>query len=248
MKKSKFYIFICVICIFSFLPIVMAEDVESTDSCDAIALNELIKKASKVTGTYEFVYNENNEVIGFNYLIYNIPENMYVVYSGIGSQKAGAYSDSALLELDPDTRIGKVFDDNIVDTYSVSFFVYSSDSGCGSILKTITIKKLRYNPISKIEQCKYDGLEDYLYCKEWVDTTFPFGEAEIIKKIESKKDKEKSKTTGVCLFCEENKKNEAKYNTLVLIKQVIMFGLISGIIIDVVIIIYLFRKVGESRI
>ena len=249
MKKNIIYMFLLIMCGFLFIPFVYAEDdVETSSTCDPIALKDYIKEAEKVTGTYEFVYDISNKVIGFNYLIYNIPDNMYVTYKGLPSQKDDTFEDVDVLDVDRSIGMGKLFDPNIDDIYTVTFNVFLSTGSCNTSLNSIKIKKLRYNPISEVEQCKYDGLEDFLYCKPWVEVVFPFGQDEIIKKIESKKDQLKEKTTSVCLSCIENEKNEEKYNTMLLIKNIVIFGLISGIIIDIVIIIYLFRKVGESKI
>lgn len=250
MKKIIGYVIIIVLCTFAFIPFVFAEEEEETTvaTCDSIKLNELRKRAEKVTGVYEYVYDNNNNVIGFNYLIYNIPDDMYVTYTGMPSQIVDTMKKSDTVEIDPTTGIGKVFDSNIEDVYTIRFQVYQYSNECGTVLHSFTIKKLRYNKYSELEQCKYSGLEDFIYCQEWVNTSFPISEEEIVKRIESKIAKEKEKTTTECLSCIENQKNEDTYNRLVFIRKIVIFGLISGIIIDIVVIIYLFRKAGENRL
>ena len=248
MKRVNVYLILIFLCSFIFVPIVRAEDEEEKPTCDSIKLRDLKKAAEKVTATYEFVYNSDNQVIGFNYLIYNVPDDMYVTYKGLPSQKEEFLDNASTLEIDQKTGIGKLFDDNITNTYTVSFYVYQKSGECGSILNSVKIKKLKYNPISEIEECSYKGLEDYVYCKPWVDTDFPYTESEIKKRIEEKILKENNKTTSECISCSENLKNEEEYNRLLFIKKLVIFGLISGIIIDLVVIINLFRKVGENRL
>ena len=248
MKRVSVYLIIFILCSFIFVPIVRAEDEENESTCDSIKLRELKKKAENVKATYEFVYNNDNQVIGFNYLVYNIPEDMYVTYKGLPSQSEEFLENADLLEIDRTTGIGKLFDNNITDTYTVSFYVYQTSHECTGIINSAKIKKLKYNPISELEECGYKGLEDFIYCKQWTDTDFPFSEYEIKKRIEEKLVKESNKSTSECVSCSENQKNEEEYNRMLFIKKLVIFGLISGIIIDLVVIINLFRKVGENRL
>jgi hypothetical protein len=248
MKRVSVYLIIFILCSFIFVPIVRAEDEENQSTCDSIKLRDLKKQAENVTGTSEFVYNNDNQVIGFNYVIYNIPDDMYVSYTGMKSQKVDTLEISENVVVDPETGIGKVFDDNLTDIYSVVFTVYQKSAECVDKLYTFSIKKLRYNSYSELELCQYEGLEDYIYCQPWVDTEFPYSSEEVKKRIESKIKNEQEKTKSECVSCSENQKNEEEYNKLVMIRSIVIFGLISGIIIDLVVIINLFRKVGENRI
>lgn len=245
MKNRFLYVIFILFCSVILMPIAYAEE---DTKCTPIMQKELRQRAEKIVGTYEFVYDNNNNVIGFNYLLYNIPDDMYVMYTGMASQKISTLEQSDILPIDRSTRQGKVFDDNLTDNYTVNFLVYQSSGECSGILRSFGIKKVRYNRYSELELCRYAGLEDFIYCQPWVETNFPYGEDEIKQKIESKLESNNKTTTSQCASCIENVKNEDEYNRLVLIRQIVIFGLISGIIIDIVVIIYLFRKAGESRL
>ena len=120
MKKIIGYVIIIVLCTFAFIPFAFAEEEEETTvaTCDSIKLNELRKRAEKVTGVYEYVYDNNNNVIGFNYLIYNIPDDMYVTYTGMPSQILDTMLNISLLN----TSIG-TFNNSAFDNINFSFFL-----------------------------------------------------------------------------------------------------------------------------
>ena len=244
MRKKLFIICMILIAVFGFNSNVFAKD---DNSCDPVKIQELKQEASNITATYEFVYDNLNQVVGFNYLVYNIPDGMYVVYKGLPSQKKGMASFEDPLAVDYETKIGTLYDDNLTDTYKVTFIVYSNES-CGQPLKTITLTKVKYNKLSELEQCKYDGLEDYLYCQKWVDTDFSYTEEQIREKIEQQREKNKTKATSECVACKENQKNEDIYNAIVKIRKYAIYGLIAGIVIDLIVIFVLYKKVGEYEL
>ena len=232
--------------IFGFINNVYAENEEEV--CTSEEQNRLMKEASKVTASYEYVYNAINEVEGFNYLVYNIPSNMYVVYSGMKSQESNDSEGTDVLPIDRSTGTGKVFDDNITDIYTVKFNVYAGNSSCGNSLKTLTVKKVRYNKLSELEQCKYLGMEDYIYCQEWIDKNFLYSDEKLVEKINEEVENNKSKTSTICYTCDENERNDDIYNTIVKIRKYAILGLCIGILLDMITIMISFKRVGDSRI
>ena len=244
MKKKLFIICMILIAVFGINTNVFAKE---DDKCSSTELQELEKEASNVTATYEYVYDNLNQVVGFNYLVYNIPDGMYVVYKGLPSQKKGMNSFEDPLAVDYETKIGKLYDDNLTDTYKVTFTVYGS-GGCGEPLKSMSVTKPKYNKLSELEQCKYEGLDDYLYCQKWVESDFPYTEEQIREKIEQQREKNKNKATTECVACKENQKNEDIYNAIVKIRKYAIYGLIAGIVIDLIVIFVLYKKVGEYEL
>ena len=255
MKRINKFLFLTIICLFAFMPFVYAENEEETKKCDAITLSNLTKEASGVIGTYEFVYDENGQVKGFNYLLFNIPDNLYASYVNfelsqdqMNDETVNETEKVKKVEIDPDSGIGKVFDSNIEDSYIVTFYIRSNDSVCLSTLKTINIKKPRFNPISEDEECNHYEVQDYIYCQQWVTQDFPMNYAEIIERIKSKKESVKGKTTAACVYCEENAKNNKIYNTILQIRKYAIYGVILGIVIDIFVIIFLMKRIKENRI
>ena len=244
MKKKLFIICMILIAVFGINTNVFAKE---DDTCSSTELQDLKKEASNVTATYEYVYNNLNEVVGFKYLVYNIPESMYVLYKGLPTQKQGASEFTDAINIDINTRIGMLYDDNISDTYKITFTVYSSGS-CSEPLKSMSVTKPKYNKLSELEQCKYEGLEDYLYCQKWVESDFPYTEEQIRGKIEQQREKNKNKATTECVACKENQKNEDIYNAIVKIRKYAIYGLIAGIVIDLIVIFVLYKKVGEYEL
>ena len=254
MKKYFIYITVLFISLFSIIPSINAED-----KCTSVELNDLMNEASKVTVTIEFVYNNINEVVGFNYLVYNVPNDMYVTYYGIPTEEEeeqeedysgeGPVEDPIqILEVDRETGIGKLFDPNLEDSYKVTFTVYKTVSNCNSPLKTINVRKVKYNKFSELEQCKYDGMEDFIYCQKWIDSDFIYGDSVVIDKINKQVEKNKTKTTSICYSCGENEKNNDIYETIVKIRYYSIIGLSIGIVIDLITIVVLFKKVGDYEL
>ncbi len=246
MRKYFINIFIILAVIMGVFTNVYAE--ENENACSSIEKNELVKLASNVTATYEYVYNNINEVIGFNYIVYNVPNNMYVTISGIPDENGDELETSEVLEIDDETGIGKYYDENLTETYKVYFSVYSSTGGCRGILKSVYVQKVKYNPFSDLEQCSYEGMEDFIYCQKWVDKDFIYSDAVIVDKINKQLNKNQGKTVTICYSCEENEKNNDIYETIVKIRFYAIIGLSIGIVIDLIVIVVSFRKVEEYEL
>ena len=247
MKKALYFTISILFFMFCFITNVYAED-----KCDSVERNRLNKEASNVVATYEFVYNEINEVKGFKFIVYNIPSDMYVTYKGIVKGNPGeenyAELEKIALPIDRDTGIGEVYDDNITDAYSIYFDVYSSTSKCSSSLKTIKIPKLKYNKFSDYPQCGYEGMEDFTYCKRWIDYEIQISEEYIVKQLNAQVEKNKSKAADICYSCDENEKNNEIYEMIVKIRNYAIIGLTIGIIVDILFIIIRWKKVGEFEL
>ena len=237
MKKKIIFLLLS---IFAFVGIINPVYAEG-EECKSTEYNSLVKEASKVTGAIEFTYNEINEVNGFDYV-------MYVSYTGLPSQKEDIYTDSTVLEVDRDTGIGRLHDDNIKDIYKVYFSVFSLTSSCKVKLKQISITKLQYNKYSELEQCNISGMEDYMYCKQWIDQKINIKEGLVIEKIKNQAEKIKDKTTSVCFSCIENQRNDDIYNNIVKVRKYAIIGLSIGVAIDLLFIIINIKKVRESRL
>jgi len=246
MRKKLLFVIMLFLTIFYIDTTVYAAN--KNDNCTSIERNELINQASTVTASYEFIYNEINEVIGFKYLVYNVPSNMKAQYYIMDPDSEYVLYNYVNIPIDPETGYGEVEDYNINDAYNVFIRVYRPGNTCQGVLKSIKIKKLKYNEYSEYDQCKYDGMEDFSYCKQWIDSDFALSEQQIIDKMNEQLEKNKVRTTGVCISCEENEQNNEIYETIVKIRKYAIIGLSIGIAVDLIMIYVFIKRVGESRL
>ena len=158
MKKTLLLILTCVFSMLGVAGIVKAD----TNKCTAEMKSEILKSVSSVNASYEFVYDDNGKVKGFNISVYNVPDNMSVVYSVKDSKFKK--DDS----FDIENGKGSIFDGNLTDIYTYHIDVYSLKEGCSYKVKTFKVIKPKRNSYSELVYCQYDENVKSTYCQEWI--------------------------------------------------------------------------------
>jgi len=229
------------VAIFGFSNFVYADDI-----CTSADRNELFKQASNIVVTLDYRYNQLNEVEGFNYIIYNVSDELEVSYSKIFGDFVSFDTNS--INYDYDSGIGVIKDDNLTDAYQVKFYVSDKSNKCLGILKILTINKPKYNEYSELEQCHYEGMEDFTYCQQWIESDFPYGRLIIIDRIDKQLESLKKKDSSICIDCDDDSDNDEIYENIVKLRKYAIIVLSIGIVINILIIIVHIKNIKESRI
>ena len=228
MKKVLFLILIC----FSFISSTYALE------CSAKEKVSLSANATKITASYEFKTDEN----GVNYFLitaYNIDESTFLSYT----DESGKIQSLVNLDgVDPSFK-----DYNLDTTFKYQFDIYVNGSeGCISKVRSFTLVKPKKNPFYvSMDECKYEKMKDYYYCKEWISSDFKVDEDTIIKNIRA----EFNKTTTMKSVDDSNEKSNL-VTLLDLYKQYrvyILIGLGLGIIIDIIYIYLSYKKIKDAE-
>ena len=228
MKKVLFLILIC----FSFISSTYALE------CSAKEKVSLSANATKITASYEFKTDEN----GVNYFLitaYNIDESTFLSYT---DESGKIQSLVNLNGVDPSFK-----DYNLDTTFKYQFDIYVNGSeGCISKVRSFTLIKPKRNPFYvSMDECKYEKMKDYYYCKEWISSDFKVDEETIIKNIRA----EFNKTTTMKSVDDSNEKSNL-VTLLDLYKQYrvyILIGLGLGIIIDIIYIYLSYKKIKDAE-
>ena len=228
MKKVLFLILIC----FSFISSTYALE------CSAKEKVSLSANATKITASYEFKTDEN----GVNYFLitaYNIDESTFLSYT---DESGKIQSLVNLNGVDPSFK-----DYNLDTTFKYQFDIYVNGSeGCISKVRSFTLIKPKRNPFYvSMDECKYEKMKDYYYCKEWISSDFKVDEDTIIKNIRA----EFNKTTTMKSVDDSNEKSNL-VTLLDLYKQYrvyILIGLGLGIIIDIIYIYLSYKKIKDAE-
>ncbi len=228
MKKVLFLILIC----FSFISSTYALE------CSAKEKVNLSTNATKITASYEFKTDEN----GVNYFLitaYNIDESTFLSYT----DESGKIQSLVNLDgVDPSFK-----DYNLDTTFKYQFDIYVNGSeGCISKVRSFTLVKPKKNPFYvSMDECKYEKMKDYYYCKEWISSDFKVDEDTIIKNIRA----EFNKTTTMKSVDDSGEKSNL-VTILDLYKQYrvyILIGLGLGIIIDIIYIYLSYKKIKDAE-
>lgn len=228
MKKVLFLILIC----FSFISSTYALE------CSAKEKVNLSANATKITASYEFKTDEN----GVNYFLitaYNIDESTFLSYT----DESGKIQSLVNLDgVDPSFK-----DYNLDTTFKYQFDIYVNGSeGCISKVRSFTLVKPKKNPFYvSMDECKYEKMKDYYYCKEWISSDFKVDEDTIIKNIRA----EFNKTTTMKSVDDSGEKSNL-VTILDLYKQYrvyILIGLGLGIIIDIIYIYLSYKKIKNAE-
>ena len=228
MKKVLFLILIC----FSFISSTYALE------CSAKEKVSLSANATKITASYEFKTDEN----GVNYFLitaYNIDESTFLSYT---DESGKIQSLVNLNGVDPSFK-----DYNLDTTFKYQFDIYVNGSeGCISKVRSFTLVKPKKNPFYvSMDECKYEKMKDYYYCKEWISSDFKVDEDTIIKNIRA----EFNKTTTMKSVDDSGEKSNL-VTILDLYKQYrvyILIGLGLGIIIDIIYIYLSYKKIKDAE-
>lgn len=232
------------LCIFSLIVFLLSNSyvyAEEDTTCNYESKAYLNKLASNVKVAYDFKYEDDGS-ISFNVSIYNIVDDLYISYRSDDSNEEKVFANM--------TTDG-IYTFNVKDTENIinyKFIVRSLRFGCIGDIRTITLIKPKKNPYSDLDICKYEGLEDYFYCQEWITQELNGKENEIIEKIKAKKNSLKKNTTTRCIECEEEdelKRQKEEYEK----RKLILISIISGgILLDLSAIIFMIIRIRRYSI
>ena len=214
-------------------------------TCDYKFKAEAMKVAKNVTASYEIKSDDSGLYVVIT--VYNIVDDIYVSYTESGG--SGYVSPKNIFK-EGANEVGtySIVDRDINNIKKYTFKVYSTNSSCSGVLRSFTLTKPKYNKFSELPECSYYDVEDFLYCQKWITTNFNMSEAAVVERINEQRNKYKNSVTTVCISCEQDKEYYewlVRFNKM---KRYIIIGLSIGIVVDIVIIILLFRKIKEDSI
>ena len=192
MKKMLLSMLTFLICMFGVIGMVKAD----TSKCTAEMKSEFTKTAASINAAYEFVYDDNNGVRGFDIKIYNIPDNMTASYTITPSKpkKTGYFTK--------EDGTAKVFDNNTSDIYTYNIDIYTLTEGCNIKAKSLKVVKPKKNPYSDLVYCMYEENEKSTYCQDWITKDISLSEAEVEKLlVNNLKKTSTTEATSVCVDC-----------------------------------------------
>lgn len=218
------------ICFLVFLVLLSITKVNALE-CDNHTKVELNKLAGNVSANYEFNYDES--YTRFNINVFNLSEGLKAEISNNRSSDIITvnYSDTnngfyTFVESDTD---------NIIK-YTIK--IYGVKDGCNYISKTLSIVKPKFNNYAKLDNCKIEGMQDYVYCKEWITSEINIKESTVLKSISKKVEELNNIPEDKCYSCKlsedaiskKNNTKQEKINTLIKLGLIIV-AVIAGIVI-----------------
>ena len=240
-------IILMIVCI----PIVHAES-----TCTYKEKAEAKKMAQNVTAAYEIKQREDGTYY-INIIIYNLTDDLYVSYNwstGKGKYETSSKNTITIFNFDTSMQDGKYTgiytiednDINLIKKYVIS--VKSTKIGCADTLKTITLTKPRWNPISQIDECKYYDAKDNMYCKEWTSQDFKLTLEGAAIQLRKQRELNRVITPTECYSCEKDEQYNTWMERFNKIRKYAIIGLSIGIVVDLVVIVVLIIKIKEDSI
>lgn len=236
MKNNMFKFFIVIFAFFFLYSNVQADDCSNSEK---IRLSSI---ASNVQADYNIKKDENGDYY-FNISIYNVStDDIYVRYESKNIETGYG------LVYTEDTNKGTyTFRTNNIDEVVTYRIQVLGNKVCNSKkLREFTIIKPKRNVYHDWEMCKYEKVQDYYYCKEWITTDFKYNSDEIEKKVKEELDKSyginSNKDDNEIFNSDGNKKSE---NSL---KKIIITGISIFILIDIIIIVIKFIRIKRSEL
>ena len=215
-------------------------------SCDYKKRAEMSKVAANVTASYEIKQDELG-LYYYEFTIFNIHDGLFVSISESGTEIKEAPHDIFPIDTDENNSY-KFIIKNIYDVVKYTFKVSSLDGECSASLRSFTITKPKYNEFSEIEECKFYGVEDLVYCQKWITNNFNLTEEGVRDKIQQHRRNNKKTVTTACISCDENDKNKEALERFYKIKKYLIIGLSIGIFADIVLILFLSEKIRKEII
>ena len=216
----------------------------ATSNCSYSDLAELNKLAYSVKASYDFKYDEAGNV-SFDITVYNVVEGIYVTIESENkvfdyyqvvtpnSTRGGSYTFSV---------------DNTTDIIEFTIIVASGKDTCTKNLRTFSIIKPKRNPYHDLDMCQYSGMETYHYCSEWIQSEFTISKQDIERKIESELEKFKTTAQTRCVSCEKETALAEAIKAFKEKKYLIIKILIGAIILNILVIIFLIRRIKRYEI
>lgn len=192
MKKTLFMTLTFLLGMFGVVGLVKAD----TSKCTAEMKSNFLKSVSSANANYEFAYDDNGNVKGFNISVYNIPDNMNAIYTlnVDNNKKNGSFKI--------ENGKGTIYDENISDIYTYVIDIYSLDDGCNYKVKTLKVVKPKKNYLSESVYCSYEENESSTYCQEWITREINKDQKEVEELLKKNMNKKiTTEATSKCVDC-----------------------------------------------
>lgn len=214
------------------------------NGCSYDDLAKLNKLAYSVKGNYDFKYDDKGNVT-FNISVYNVIDGIYVTI-----QSEDPLHDFYAVVTPQSTRGGTyTFNvDNTTDIIKYKVTVASGLDNCVKNIRTFEIVKPKRNEYHDLDMCQYSGMEDYHYCAEWIQTDFTISKNEIENRIEKELDKFKTTAKTRCISCEKENALQAAIKAFKEKKYFVIKVLLIAIVINILVIIFLIRRIKRYEI
>lgn len=233
MKRTLFFIMTFILGMFGVINYVSAD----TNKCTAEMKSEFLKSVASATASYEFAYDDAGKVKGFNINVYNIPDNMNVIYS----VKDGKIKmdDSFYVE----NGKGTVFDSNLTDIYTYNIGIYSVQEGCSYKVKTLKVIKPKRNVFSDLVYCSYDETAKSTYCQEWITKEINKDQKEVEEILKKSINKTTTtEATSKCVDCGINTIGYSLKDIYKKYKYTIIIATVLSLILVLFAIVLLYRS------
>ena len=245
--KEKIIRMMIIILMIVCIPIVHAES-----TCTYKDKAEAKKIAQNVTAAYEIKQREDGTYY-INIIIYNITDDLYVTYdwsSGKGKYATSSKKNITVFNFDtPESSGVYTIEDNdndLIKKYVIE--VKGVNLGCADTLKTITLTKPKWNPISQIDECKYYDAKDNMYCKEWTSQDFKLTLEGAAIQLRKQRELNRVIAPTECYSCEKDEQYSTWMDRFNKIRKYAIIGLSIGIVVDLVVIVVLIIKIKEDSI
>lgn len=121
---------------------------------------------------------QEKEIDVINFYVSNLSDNLFIKYYNLMNSEEKYIMPSNLKD-----GIYTIEDTNLIDFYTYNFVIYSANEQCvGEEIYTKKIKKPTSNPYSGFDICKEDKMEEFKYCKKYLEEEVSFSSTEFEKK------------------------------------------------------------------
>lgn len=234
MKKVINYICFFIIFLFIFI-------INSNAECSYQERKDLLNAAKNVDIYYDIenevitetgvnTYGEevtlSKQIYSFKFNIVGLTENLFIKYYNLndGVERYINYND-----LDSESKYS-FKDENSDFIYTYNFEIYSANNNCvGQKMYTKKVIKPMFNGFSQYSICQKDGMENFLYCKNFITKEINISEDEFIEKANNflKQNTEEEKVSDNVNFFNFLK----NYYIYIIIVFVVIISLVSIIIV-----------------
>ena len=214
------------------------------DECTYEARVNLSKEAAKVTASYDFIMDENNNEVGFKISVYNMSPNLGLSYS-IGNKKDSTVSVSSE-EISEDGTYSFTTD-NLTNVITYNFVIKGRANGCYNTVRTITLVKPIKNKYADLAICKNEYLDpDYYYCRKWINSQISLSYVDVVKKINDEIARKSPTTTTICPSCRLKEKKEELTSNFKQVRRYIIIGLSVGIVLDTIVLLLSIKRARDD--
>lgn len=124
---------------------------------------------------------KEKEIEVINFYVSNLSDNLFIKYYNLMNSEENYIMPSNVKD-----GAFVIEDRNLIDFYTYYFVIYSANEQCvGEEVYTKKVKKPTANPYSGYDICKEDKMEDFKYCKKYLEEEVKISSTEFEKKANS---------------------------------------------------------------